>query len=121
MVDAAGARGGPRGRARGRRSDVRWQAGRMTRDEKIARVRALREEGYHWEEIARIVGLARSTAHALYADPTGDKARERKRRYERACVGCGKTINPQGIREDTIRCRTCQGAHERALTRRWII
>jgi hypothetical protein len=93
----------------------------VTRDEKIARVRALREEGYHWEEIGRIVGLARSTVHALYADPTGDKARERKRRYERPCVDCGKTINPNGFREDTIRCQTCQGAYGRALTRRWII
>jgi hypothetical protein len=93
----------------------------MTREEKAAAVRALREEGQTFAEIGRMLGLSLSFAHEIYHDPTGEKATERKRRYERSCVDCGTTINPNGIRADTIRCATCHGAHTRAVTRRWII
>jgi hypothetical protein len=98
------------------------EAREMTaREEKAATVRALHEEGHTFAAIGRILGISLSYAHELCQDPTGEKTRERKRRFERPCVGCGKTINPQGIRPDTIRCGPCQGAHQRAETRRWII
>jgi hypothetical protein len=92
----------------------------MTREERVVPVRALREEGHTWREIGEMLGISPKYAHGLYSDPTGEKARERKRRYECPCVDCGKTINPNGLGRETVRCRTCHGAHERALTRRWI-
>jgi hypothetical protein len=93
----------------------------VTREEKAAPVRALREEGHTWREIGEMLGISLKYAHGLYSDPTGEKARERKRRYERPCVDCGKTINPNGLGRKTIRCAACHGAHTRAQTRRWII
>jgi hypothetical protein len=93
----------------------------VTREEKAAPVRALREEGHTWKEIGDMLGISLKYAHGLYSDPTGEKARERKRRYERPCVDCGKTINPNGLGRKTIRCAACHGAHTRAQTRRWII
>lgn len=93
----------------------------MTRAERYEQVKALRAEGLLLREIAERMGLAVSTVHDLLADPTGEAARERKRRYERPCIGCGKTINPNGPRALTQRCQPCQGKHEREMTRRWII
>jgi hypothetical protein len=97
-------------------------ASEMTaREEKAATVRALREEGLPWREIGERLGIALSYAHGLYTDPTGERDRERKRRYERPCVDCGKTINPNGIAEDVVRCRDCWIAHGQAQTRQWVI
>lgn len=93
----------------------------MTRAERYAEVKALRDRGLLLREIAERVGLAKSTVHDLLLDPTGEKARERKRRYEHPCVDCGKTVNPNGLQRRSGRCRDCAGAHERALSRRWII
>jgi hypothetical protein len=91
------------------------------REEKAATVRALHEEGHTYAAIGRILGISTSFANDLDKDPTGERARERKRRFERACLGCGKTINPGGIRPETIRCVSCQAAHIEAETHRWII
>jgi hypothetical protein len=65
------------------------------REEKAARVRALREEGHTFRGIGEILGISLSYACSLYYDPTGEQAAERKRRlYERPCVDCGKPVNP---------------------------
>lgn len=98
------------------------EASEMTaREEKAATVRALREEGHIRRQVARMLGISLSYADDLYHDPSGEAARERKRIYERPCVDCGKTINPQGLGKGTIRCVACLGAHTRAETRQWIV
>lgn len=81
----------------------------------------MRDSGLLLRQIAEATGLAISTVQDLLVDPSGEKARERKRRYERACVGCGKTINPNGLRVETVRCHPCEGEHRREMTRRWIL
>jgi hypothetical protein len=98
------------------------EASEMTaREEKAATVRALREEGHTNRRIGEMLGISVSYVDDLYHDPSGERARARKRRFERACVDCGKTINPNGIRPETIRCVPCKRAQIRAESRRWII
>lgn len=93
----------------------------MTRSDRYRQFKALRDEGLLLREIADRTGVACSTVHDVLTDPTGERARERKRRYERACVGCGQTINPNGIRAETTRCRRCVDAEIRRQTDRWIL
>jgi hypothetical protein len=98
------------------------EAREMTaREEKAATVRALREEGHTYKAIGRILGIGVSMAHQLHDDPTGEKARGRKRRYERPCVDCGKTLNPNGSAPNTVRCFPCLKAHQYAEGHRWIV
>lgn len=93
----------------------------MTRAERHAQVVALKAQGLSFSQIAAQLGLARSTVTAAYYDPSGEEDRRRKRRYERPCVDCGATINPNGIRAESVRCRTCHYEREREMSRRWVI
>lgn len=90
--------------------------------ERAAEVRRLRdEEGLMFREIADRLGVAKTTAADYYYDPTGEMADARKRCYERACTGCGKTINPNGIKREATRCVKCNGEHSREMTRQWVL
>jgi hypothetical protein len=45
------------------------------REEKAARVRALREEGHTFRGIGEILGISLSYGCSLYYDPTGERGR----------------------------------------------
>ncbi|HEU4975728.1 MAG TPA: helix-turn-helix domain-containing protein [Baekduia sp.] len=77
---------------------------RAERAEQAARLHA---EGLTGIEIAKRLGVSRSYAYELLADPDGSGARERKDRYAQPCVGCGApTSGGKGMREDP-RCQRC--------------
>jgi hypothetical protein len=90
----------------------------MTRAERYAQCKALRDEGLLLREIAERTGVAISTVGNVLADPTGEVARERKRRFERPCVDCGATVNPNGLRDRDVRCLPCHHALSRTLEHR---
>jgi hypothetical protein len=89
---------------------------RGTRAELADEVTRLRAQGRNGLEIAAHLGISRSYAYELIHDPTGDIARERKRRYERNCVGCGAVVNPNGLKQKSLRCRTCATAESTIWT-----
>jgi DNA-binding MarR family transcriptional regulator len=61
----------------------------MTRAEKVAKARELREQGALLREIAAELGVAVSTAGTLLSDPDGAKLRARKDSYRGTCEKCG--------------------------------
>lgn len=97
----------------------------MTRAERYEQLKALRDKGMLLREIAAETGVAISTVHDVLSDPTGDAARERKRRaYSFRCEGCGVECKPNGRKELEARsglCATCFGAQTRRRSRQWII
>lgn len=93
----------------------------MTRAGRYAQIKPMRDSGMLLREIAEATGLSTSTVHDILLDPSGEAARRRKRRYERPCVDCGTTINPNGIRAEVVRCLPCNGKHVREMSRRWIL
>ena len=70
-------------------------------------------------EIARRLGCAQATVKAYLYDPTGEKAREVKRRYQGVCRGCGAPTTARGGKGDAYHyCKRCHsGAIERTRTR----
>jgi transposase len=93
----------------------------MTRAERYAQVKALRDEGLLLREISERVGLAKQTVHDLLSDPTGEKARERKARYRKPCVDCGTMTNPNGKAPGGGRCISCNAARSREMSRKWVL
>jgi DNA-binding CsgD family transcriptional regulator len=62
----------------------------MTLAEQAAELRA---QGFAGTRIAERLGISRSRAYELLSDPTGEKNRERKRRYDLVCVDCGGRVD----------------------------
>lgn len=83
----------------------------MTRAERYAQVKALRDEGLLLREIGERTGIARSTVADLLSDPTGEKARERKAKVHGFCVDCGSLTFNSGSPDVPKRCRECALAH----------
>lgn len=72
----------------------------------------MRDEGLLLREIAERLGLAVSSVHDVLVDPSGEKARARKRKRHGVCVGCGAhTFNSGSVaRAMPKRCRSCAEA-----------
>ena len=59
-------------------------------------------------EIARRLGRAEATVKAYLYDPTGEKARAVKRRYQGLCRGCGAPTTARGGKGDANEfCKNC--------------
>ena len=74
------------------------------------------------KEIARRLGRAETIVKAYLYDPTGEKARAVKRRYQGVCRGCGAPTAARGGKGDAYEsCKGCHpGAIEPTRTREWV-
>jgi AraC-like DNA-binding protein len=75
------------------------------------------EEDLSIAEIARRLGRAPATVKAYLYDPTGDKARAVKARYQGVCRGCGAYTQPRNGKGDAY--AYCKACHPGAIGRRW--
>ena len=73
-------------------------------------------------EIAQRLGRAEATVKAYLYDPTGEKAREVKRRRQGVCRGCGAPTAARGGKGDAYQfCKRCHpGAIAPTRTRDWV-
>ncbi len=73
-------------------------------------------------EIARRLGRAEATVKAYLYDPTGEKARAVKHRYQGVCRGCGAPTAARGGKGDAYEfCKNCHpGAISPTRTREWV-
>lgn len=62
----------------------------MTRAEMAARAAELRKRGMLLREIAAELGISTQWASELCTDPEGKKIAARRKRYQGACLACGK-------------------------------
>lgn len=78
----------------------------MTRAERYAQAKALRDQGLCFREIGERLGISLSYAQDLIADPDGSAARERKLKQYGVCPDCGGPVSYRtgGVAE---RCRAC--------------
>jgi AraC-like DNA-binding protein len=84
----------------------------------VALARHYREaEGLSIVRIADRLGRSPATIKAYFYDPTGEKARVVKARYQGVCRGCGAYTQPRNGKGDAYAyCKVC---HPGAIERRW--
>jgi hypothetical protein len=72
-------------------------------------------------EIARRLGRSPATVKAYFYDPTGEKARAVKARYQGVCRGCGANTQPRNGKGDAYAYGYgyCKACHPGAIERRW--
>jgi hypothetical protein len=74
-------------------------------------------EGLSIAQIAHRLGRAPATIKAYFYDPTGEKARAVKARYQGVCRGCGAYTQPRNGKGDAYAyCKVC---HPGAIAPRW--
>jgi len=74
-------------------------------------------EGLSIAQIADRLGRSPATIKAYFYDPTGEKARAVKARYQGVCRGCGAYTPPRNGKGDApAYCKVC---HPGAIERRW--
>ena len=84
----------------------------------VALARHFREtEGLSIAQIAGRLGRAEATVKAYLYDPTGEKARAVKARYQGVCRGCGAYTQPRNGKGDAY--AYCKACHPGAIQRRW--
>ena len=84
----------------------------------VALARHFREsEGLTIAQIADRLGRSPATIKAYFYDPTGDKARAVKARYQGVCRGCGAYTQPRNGKGDAY--AYCKACHPGAIERRW--
>ena len=73
-------------------------------------------------QIAGRVGRAPATIKGYFYDPTGEKARAVKGRYQRVCRRCGAPTQPRNGKGDAYAyCKSCHpGAIAPMRTRKWV-
>ena len=69
-------------------------------------------EGLTIAQIAQRLGRAPATVKGYFYDPTGEKAKAVKRRYQGVCRGCGAPTQPRNGKND--RLRVLQGLSPRS-------
>jgi AcrR family transcriptional regulator len=74
-------------------------------------------EGLSIREIADRLGCSPATVKAYFYDPTGEKARAVKARYQGVCRGCGAYTQPRNGKGDAY--AYCKACHPGAIERRW--
>ena len=74
-------------------------------------------EGLSNLQIADRLGRAPATIKAYFYDPTGEKARAVKARYQGVCRGCGAYTQPRNGKGDAY--AYCKACHPGAIERRW--
>jgi hypothetical protein len=100
-------------------ANARVPLGRVLERQRAARVaRHYRDaEELSIAEIARRLGRAPATVKAYLYDPTGEKARAVKARYQGVCRGCGASTTARNGKGDAY--AYCKGCHAGASERRW--
>src|SRR4030081_1483371 len=84
----------------------------------VALARHYREaEGPSIAQIADRLGRSPATIKAYFYDPTGEKARAVKARYQGVCRGCGAYTQPRNGKGDAY--AYCKRCHPGAMERRW--
>jgi len=74
-------------------------------------------EGLSIAQIADRLGRSPATIKAYFYDPTGEKARAVKSRYQGVCRGCGAYTQPRNGKGDAY--AYCKACHPGATERRW--
>jgi AcrR family transcriptional regulator len=94
-------------------------AGRVIeRRRAVALARHYRDvEGLSIRQIADRLGRSPATIKAYFYDPTGEKARAVKARYQGVCRGCGAYTQPRNGKRDAY--AYCKACHPGAIERRW--
>jgi hypothetical protein len=74
-------------------------------------------EGLSIRQIADRLERSPATVEAYFYDPTGEKARAVKARYQGVCRGCGAYTQPRNGKGDAY--AYCKHCHPGAIERRW--
>ena len=74
-------------------------------------------EGLTIAHIAQRLGRAPATVKGYFYDPTGEKAKTVKRRYQGACRGCGAPTQARNGKND--RYEYCKACHPGAIATQW--
>ena len=74
-------------------------------------------EGLSTKQIADRLGRSPATVKAYFYDPTGEKARAVKARYQGVCRGCGAYTQSRNGKEDAY--AYCKACHPGAIEGRW--